>query len=236
MPQINCRDITLGYDKKIISRNISFSVNSGDYLCIVGDNGSGKTTLMKALLGLVSPIGGTVERAEGTQGGNIGYLPQMTELQMDFPASVEEVVLSGCIGHMGILPIYGKREKERALCNMQKLGIDGLRKRPYRELSGGQQQRVLLARALCAADKMILLDEPVSGLDPAAAAEMYNIIKSLNRDDGMTVIMISHDIGSAIEYASHILHLGHTPLFFGTKEDYIKSGVYLSVGGGKADE
>lgn len=236
MPQIVCRDLTLGYDKKIISSNISFSVNSGDYLCIVGDNGSGKTTLMKALLGLVSPIDGTIERSAAANGGGIGYLPQMSELQLDFPASVEEVVLSGCIGRMGFLPIYGKREKSRVLSNMKKLGIDGLQKRPYKELSGGQQQRVLLARALCAADKMILLDEPVSGLDPSATAEMYRIIETLNRDDRMTVIMISHDIGSAVKYASHILHVGNTPLFFGTKEEYLKSGAYISAIGGQSDE
>ena len=223
MPQIICRDLTLGYDKKIISRDISFSVNEGDYLCIVGDNGSGKTTLMKAILGLIAPMEGEIARDASVKGESIGYLPQLTELQRDFPASVEEVVLSGCIGHKRFLPIYGRAEKERAFYNLERLGVIDLRKRPYSELSGGQQQRVLLARALCAADKILMLDEPVSGLDPAATAEMYRIIESLNRDDRMTVIMISHDVGSAVRYATHILHLGHTPLFFGTKEDYLGS-------------
>ena len=154
-------------------------------------------------------------------------MPQHTEAQIDFPASVEEVVMSGCIGHTGRIPLYRRADRERAHDNLRKLGIDGLQKVSYRELSGGQRQRVLLARALCAANKMILLDEPVSGLDPAATAEMYRIIDELNKKDGMTVIMISHDIGAAVKYASHILHLAHTPRFFGKTEDYVKSDVFF---------
>ncbi len=226
MSQIICRDLTLGYDKKVVSSGISFEINRGDYLCIVGDNGSGKSTLMKALLRLVPILDGQIDFSEGLTYRDIGYLPQQTEIQRDFPASVEEVVLSGCIGHKGFLPIYNRSDKIRAHKNLRRLGIDGMQKHPYKELSGGQQQRVLLARALCAADKMILLDEPVSALDPAATAEMYRAIESLNRDDGMTVIMVSHDIGAALKYATHILHIGHTPLFFGTKDDYIKSAAY----------
>lgn len=235
MPQIICRDLTLGYDKRIVSSNISFSVSEGDYLCIVGDNGSGKTTLMKAILGLVSPMGGEIVRDESARGASIGYLPQLTELQRDFPASVEEVTLSGCIGRKGFLPIYSKADRKRAICNLERLGIGDLIKLPYSELSGGQQQRVLLARALCAADRMLMLDEPVAGLDSTATADMYKIIESLNREDKMTVIMISHDIGSAMRYATHILHLGHTPLFFGTKEEYLRSDVYAYARGGKID-
>lgn len=226
MSQIICRDLTLGYDKKVVSSGISFEVNRGDYLCIVGDNGSGKSTLMKALLKLIPVIDGEIVFSDGLNYGDIGYLPQQNEIQRDFPASVEEVVLSGCIGHKGFLPIYNRSDRIRAHKNLRRLGIDGLQKRPYKELSGGQQQRVLLARALCAADKMILLDEPVAALDPVATLDMYRTIESLNRDDGMTVIMISHDIGAAVKYATHILHIGHNPLFFGTKEDYINSDAY----------
>lgn len=236
MPQITCRDLSLGYDRKIVTRDVSFEVNAGDYLCIVGENGSGKTTLMKTLLHLISPVGGSIEMERGLSYRDIGYLPQQTELQRDFPASVEEVVMSGRIGHTGFLPFYTRADKIRAHDNLRKLGIDGLQKLPYKELSGGQQQRVLLARALCAADKMILLDEPVSGLDPSATLEMYRLIESLNRDDGMSVIMISHDIGAAVKYATHILHLAHTPLFFGTKEDYLKSDAYKKQMGGMRDE
>lgn len=235
MPQIICRDVSLGYDKKVVTKNISFEVNAGDYLCIVGENGSGKTTLMKTLLHLVSPIYGSIEMGMGLSYRDIGYLPQQTEHQKDFPASVEEVVMSGRIGHTGFLPFYTRADKIRAHKNLRRLGIDGLQKQPYKELSGGQQQRVLLARALCAADKMILLDEPVSGLDPSATLEMYRIIESLNRDDRMSIIMISHDIGAAIKYATHILHLAHTPLFFGTKEEYLESDAYKKQMGGKRD-
>ena len=236
MPQIICRDLSLGYDRKVVTKGISFEVNEGDYLCIVGENGSGKTTLMKALLHLVPTICGSIEMEKGLSYRDIGYLPQQTELQKDFPASVEEVVMSGCIGHTGFLPFYTRADKIRAHDNLRKLGIDGLQKLPYKELSGGQQQRVLLARALCAADKMILLDEPVSGLDPSATFEMYRIIESLNRVDRTSVIMISHDIGAAVKYATHILHLAHTPLFFGTKEEYLESDAYKKQMGGNIDE
>ena len=232
MSQIVCRDLSLGYDKKIISSDISFTVNKGDYLCIIGENGSGKTTLMKVLLGLLKPIGGSIELSDGLGHGDIGYLPQQIEAQKDFPASVEEVVLSGCIGHKGFLPVYSKADRLRAHDNLRKMGIDGLQRKCYRELSGGQQQRVLLARALCAADKMIVLDEPVSGLDPSAAAEMYRIIESLNKDDGMTVIMISHDVEAALRYATHILYIGNRPRFFGTKEEFLKRERSRSAEGG----
>ena len=226
MPQIVCRDLSLGYDKKTVTSGISFEINSGDYICIVGENGSGKSTLMKAILGLLPIRSGSLEIASELKNA-IGYLPQHTEAQIDFPASVEEVVMSGCIGHTGILPLYRRADRERAHDNLRKLSIDGLQRVSYRELSGGQRQRVLLARALCAANKMILLDEPVSGLDPAATAEMYKIIEELNKKDGMTVIMISHDISAAVKYASHILHLAHTPRFFGRTEDYVKSDVFF---------
>lgn len=226
MPQIICRDLSLGYDKKTVTSGISFEVDSGDYVCIVGENGSGKSTLMKALLGLLPIQDGRLEIAAELKNA-IGYLPQHTDAQLDFPASVEEVVMSGCIGHTGILPIYKRSDKVRAHENLRKLGIDGLQRVSYRELSGGQRQRVLLARALCAANKMILLDEPVSGLDPAATAEMYRTISELNKKDGITVIMISHDVSAAVKYASHILHLAHTPRFFGKTEDYVKSDVFF---------
>ena len=236
MPQITCRDLSLGYDRRVVTKDVSFEVNAGDYLCIVGENGSGKTTLMKTLLHLMSPMGGRIEMEKGLSYRDIGYLPQQTELQKDFPASVEEVVMSGRIGHTGFFPFYRLGDKIKVHDNLRKLGIDGLQKRPYKELSGGQQQRVLLARALCAADKMILLDEPVSGLDPSATLDMYRMIESLNKDDRMTVIMISHDIGAAVKYATHILHLAHTPLFFGTKEEYLLSDAYKKQMGGKRDE
>ena len=223
--QIICNNIVLGYENHIVSQNISFSVARGEYLCIVGENGAGKSTLMKAILGLHPPVSGQLSFGDGLKQNEIGYLPQQTSLQRDFPASVQEVVLSGCLNRCGLRPFYNRAERELSRIRMERLGVLPLRNRCYRELSGGQQQRVLLARALCATRRLLLLDEPVSGLDPAATADMYAIIRRLNREDGITVVMISHDISSAVREADHILHLSHRPLFFGTTEEYLKSDV-----------
>lgn len=214
-------NLSLGYEGKEIIKDISFAINKGDYLCIVGENGAGKSTLMKTILGLIEPIKGEVVFGDGLNKNEIGYLPQQTIVQRDCPASVEEIVLSGCQGRMGIRPLYSKEEKQLAKDNMERMNISHLAKRCYRELSGGQQQRVLLARALCAARKILLLDEPVAGLDPKAMAELYELIEKLNKE-GITVIMISHDIAVAIKYASHVLHVDNHN-FFGSKEEYLRS-------------
>ena len=219
MPQIKCTDVTLGYGSQEIISGLSFEVNAGDYLCIVGENGSGKTTLMKTLLGLRKPLAGRIDFSEGVKAKEIGYLPQQTDVQRDFPASVREIVLSGCLGRDGWRPFYNRADKELAEKAMERMNITDLQKRCYRELSGGQQQRVLLARALCAAQKLLLLDEPVAGLDPKVTAEMYELIDELNKKDGMTIIMISHDIATSLKYATHILHIG-SECFFGTREEY----------------
>ena len=219
MSLIKACNLTLGYEGKRVVDNLNFTVNSGDYLCVVGENGSGKTTLMKTVLHLNPPISGKIEMGEGLKPTEIGYLPQQTEVQRDFPASVWEIVLSGNLGHSGLMPFYTKEQREKARKNLEKMGIADLSKRCYRELSGGQQQRVLLARALCATTKMLLLDEPVSGLDPNVTAEMNGTIESLNKS-GITVIMISHDMDAALKYATHILQNGKD-VFFGAKTEYI---------------
>lgn len=220
MALIKCKDLVLGYETGAVAKNVNFQVDPGDYLCVVGENGSGKSTLMKTLLGLTAPLGGTIEYGDGLARNEIGYLPQQTEVQRDFPAAVKEIVISGFSGSMGLRPFYSRKEKEAAAKNMEKMGILEFADRSYRELSGGQQQRVLLARALCATRKLLLLDEPVSGLDVKVTAEMYELIKSLN-DEGITIIMISHDIEVATGYASHVLHMGDN-IFFGTAEEYNK--------------
>lgn len=222
MFQLICDQVSVGYDGKAVLQNLNFTVNAGDYLCIVGENGSGKSTLMKTILGLQPPIAGKIETGDGLKQNEIGYLPQQTAAQKDFPASVQEIVLSGCQARCGLRPFYNQQEKQLAQENIQKMQIESLTKRCYRELSGGQQQRVLLARALCATRKMLLLDEPVSGLDPKVTAKMYQLIAELNRREGISIVMISHDIAAAVQYASHILHIGNT-VFFGTKEEYLKS-------------
>ena len=221
MALITIQNLSLGYDSHAIVENLNFSVKLGDYLCIVGENGSGKTTLMKTLLHLQEPVSGQILIGDGLKKNEIGYLPQQTVVQKDFPASVREIVLSGCQGRCGLRPFYNKAEKQLAETNMDRMGILPLRDRCYRELSGGQQQRVLLARALCAAEKVLLLDEPVAGLDPKVTSEMYDLIENLNRE-GITIIMISHDIAAAIRYASHILHIGAN-IFYGSKEEYLDS-------------
>ena len=224
MAQITCKNLTLGYENRAIQENLNFSINAGDYLCIVGENGSGKSTLMTTLLHLQPPISGTIELGDGLHKNEIGYLPQQTLVQRDFPASVNEIVLSGCQGRCGWRPFYNKEDKEIARKAMEKMMIQDLQDRCYRELSGGQQQRVLLARALCAAKKILLLDEPVSGLDPKVTAEMYQLIEDLNKKDEMTIIMISHDIEAAVRFATHILHIGEH-CFFGTKKQYLESSL-----------
>lgn len=224
MAQIICKNAALGYDGEIVTRDISFTVNRGDYLCIVGENGSGKSTLVKAILQLVQPVDGSIEIGDGLSASQIGYLPQQTELQRDFPASVREVVLSGCSASKRGL-FFGTSEKKRAACNMKRMRIENLASRSLHELSGGQRQRVFLARALCAAENILLLDEPVAGLDPKAAAGLYEILEELNRRENMTVIMVSHDIAAALKYATHILHIGDRQLFFGTASEYAKSDI-----------
>ena len=233
MSLLKCENLTLGYDGEAVVSDLNFKVNSGDYLCIVGENGSGKSTLMKTLLGLHQPMSGKIETGDGLKRNEIGYLPQQTVVQRDFPASVWEIVLSGNLASGGFRPFYSKADKERAKENIKRMGLEDLTKRCYRELSGGQQQRVLLARALCATKKLLLLDEPVSGLDPKVTAEMYLLIKKLN-EQGISIIMISHDISAAVEYASHILHIG-SDVFFGTKEEYLLSDngeMFVKRGGG----
>ncbi len=232
MAQIICKDVAIGYNNYIITQNINFSVNHGDYLCIVGENGSGKSTLIKTLLRLINPLHGSVEFTEKLIHSRIGYLPQQTELQKDFPASVWEIVLSGATA---LKPhfLFCKKEKALALSNMQKLGIESLSKKSFKELSGGQQQRVLLARALCAASDMLILDEPVSGLDPNVSFDLYNILKDLNNNNKMTIIMVSHDIPAALRFATHILHIGTSQVFFGTTEEYKNSDISFKAEGNK---
>ncbi|MBR6401339.1 MAG: metal ABC transporter ATP-binding protein [Firmicutes bacterium] len=217
--QIVCKNVTLGYEDGAVAENLNFTVNKGDYLFVLGENGSGKSTLVKTLLGLTGVLSGEISGSISHK--EIGYLPQQTLVQRDFPASVREIVLSGCLSKCGLRPFYNSREKALAQKAMEELGITDLSTRCYRELSGGQQQRVLLARALCATGSILLLDEPVTGLDPMAAADMYAIIERLNKN-GITVIMISHDIDAAAKYASHVLHMGEN-IFYGTLEEFAQS-------------
>ena len=222
-PLIKCEHVDLGYENQDAVINVNMEVCPGDYLCIVGENGSGKSTLIKGLLGLLKPSGGKLTVAEELKTTGIGYLPQQTAAQKDFPASVREVVLSGCLSRRGRRPFYSKTEKDIASANMEKLGITQLANQCYRELSGGQQQRVLIARALCATRELLILDEPITGLDPMAIQDFYSMIRKFNREDKVDIIMVSHDLRNAVEEANKILHLQKQVLFYGPAHDYMNS-------------
>ncbi len=225
MGLIECKELTLGYERENVIENLSFCVKEGDYLSVVGENGAGKSTLVKAILGLLKPISGEIVYSKITR-NDIGYLPQNSESERDFPASVSEVVYSGFLGKKGFRPFYTKEEKITADGYMFLVGVADKKKKCFAELSGGQQQRVLLARALCAAEKLILLDEPTSALDPKASIEFYKLTDTLNKGNKVTVISITHDIRAALEHSSHILHLSRSECFFGSVEDYKNSSQY----------
>lgn len=228
MAQLKCTDLSLGYEGHTVCEHLNFEINAGDYVCIVGDNGSGKSTLVKALLSLKAVSGGSIAFSDGVTKRDIGYLPQQSEAQKDFPASVEEVVLSGCVTSLGKRCFMGKEQKLEAMQNMKMMGVYELAKESYRNLSGGQQQRVLLARALCAANRILLLDEPVSGLDPHASADMYQLIQHLNKHTGITIIMVTHDMENGLKDANKILRMSVKPEFFDSVDAY--RAAYLSGG------
>ena len=232
MSLIQVTNAAFRYDGKEVVSDLNFSVERGDYLCIVGENGSGKSTLVKGLLGLKAPHNGTIAFGEGLSAREIGYLPQQRESQRDFPASVQEVVLSGTLNSLGLRPFYTQKQRDITLAQLRCVGMYSLRNASFRDLSGGQQQRALLARALAATQKLLILDEPIAGLDPLATADMYRLIEHINRDHGVTVIMVSHDLLAAARAAKRILHLENRQLFFGTAEDYRKSDVGMRFLGG----
>jgi len=223
MALITVADVTITYDGLVAAENVSFSINKGDYLVIVGENGSGKSSIMKAMLGLVRPRSGKIAYGDGFARTSIGYLPQQTQAQRDFPASVEEVVLSGCVSRLGRRFFFSKEDKSRSERAMEMLDITSMRKKPYRDLSGGQQQRTLLARALCATDSLLLLDEPVTGLDPAATDELYAIVRRLNEEQGVAIAMVSHDLRDALRDARTVLVMDRGVSFFGSADEYAQT-------------
>lgn len=225
MKVLELDNVTINRDGKPAVRDVSLTLDSGDFLAIVGENGSGKSTLIKGILGLVDLSSGSVSFGSGVKRKEIGYLPQQAEIHKDFPARVDEVVISGCLASLGFRPFYSKLEKNIAEYNMERLGIKELKKYSYSDLSGGQQQRVLLARALCAAKSILLLDEPAAGLDPVISSEFYMLLNKLNKDDGITIIMVSHDIRAAVDNADKVLHMGTKVFFYGTSSEYMNSEI-----------
>lgn len=233
MALITCEHVCLGYDGQTVLRDVNFTVSRGDLLCVVGENGSGKSTLIKGLLGLKAPEQGSITLGDGLVRNEIGYLPQQTQLQRDFPASVAEVVRSGCINQMHGRPFYSRADRARAQENMERMGIEDLAHHSYQALSGGQQQRVLLARALCAANDLLILDEPVTGLDPASMQDLYKTLRYLNAREGMAIIMVTHDMENALREAKHILCFDRRGCFYGTVEEFLSSPAGKRFGGEK---
>ena len=239
MSLIKCENLSFAYDGMTVVKNVNFELKRGDYLCIVGENGSGKSTLVKGLLGLKAPQTGRIICGDGFKMHEVGYMPQQTQVQKDFPAGVYEVVLSGRLNSMKMRPFYNKNDRQTALHNMRLMGIEDLKDRCFHDLSGGQQQRVLLARALCATKGLLLLDEPMTGLDPIVTAQMHKLISEINKRVNITIIMVSHDIHAAVDYSTHILHLGGDTPFFGTTEEYANSDIgkdFLCAWGGEHHE
>lgn len=232
---LKCEHVDFGYENQDAVIDVSLEVSTGDYICIVGENGSGKSTLMKGILGLLKPTEGKIEISEELKKAGIGYLPQQTAAQKDFPATVFEVVISGCLGKRGNRPFYSPKEKQTALSNLERLGLADLKKSCFRDLSGGQKQRALIARALCATDKLLILDEPITGLDPSAIQDFYNIIRKLNREEQVAILMVSHDMANIVRQAGKILHLQQKALFWGTVQDYLKSGIGNQFLGGEEE-
>ena len=232
---LKCEHVDFGYENQDAVIDVSLEVSTGDYICIVGENGSGKSTLMKGILGLLKPTEGKIEISEELKKAGIGYLPQQTAAQKDFPATVFEVVISGCLGKRGNRPFYSPKEKQTALSNLERLGIADLKKSCFRDLSGGQKQRALIARALCATDKLLILDEPITGLDPSAIQDFYNIIRKLNREEQVAILMVSHDMANIVRQAGKILHLQQKALSWGTVQDYLKSGIGNQFLGGEEE-
>ncbi|MCD7894450.1 MAG: metal ABC transporter ATP-binding protein [Erysipelotrichaceae bacterium] len=233
MSLITCKDVSFTYEGNTVLKDVNFHIDDNDYLCIVGENGAGKSTLMKGLLKLKKPSTGSITMSDGLKANEIGYLPQQSDVQKDFPASVYEVVLSGCLNKLKTRPFYSKKEKDIANNNLERLGITHLKNQCFRDLSGGQKQRVLLARALCATSKVLLLDEPVASLDPVVTQELYELINKINKEMNITIIMVSHDIEASLKYAKHILHLHSQQLFFGSVEEYRNSDIGQRFLGGQ---
>lgn len=229
MALITCKKASFAYEGRMIIQDLDLNIQRGEYLCIIGENGSGKSTLVKGLLGLLAPVRGHISYGSGLTRSEIGYLPQRTEVQNDFPASVWEVVTSGCRGRSLFL---NTRMRQTAQKNIDLLNINTIKNQSFMELSGGQQQRALLARALCATRSLLLLDEPVAGLDPLVTREMYDIISMLHREQDLTIVMISHDIGAALTYADRILHMSQSGIFLGTPDEYRRSELGRAFAGG----
>lgn len=219
---VEVKNLTVKYANSVVIDKASFSVTEGDFICVVGANGSGKSTLIKTLLGLISPAEGKVEFLGGLKRTQVGYLPQESRIEQGFPATVTEVVLSGTLGRLGRIPIYRKAEKERAKEALKLLKITKLEDKSFSGLSGGERQKVLLARALVATEKLLILDEPSNNLDQRSRAGFYKILKQLNEEAKLTILMITHDLDAEDLIGNKILSIKNAKVELTTTEEFLR--------------
>lgn len=218
---IEVKNLTLGYGSHVVLKNLNFKIDDGDFVCVVGPNGSGKSTLIKGILGLIKPIKGNV-KFNNLKQNFIGYMPQETVVDKNFPASCYEIVLSGTLNRLGFISFYTDNEKKIANESLKLLGISDLKDKNFCDLSGGQRQKVLLARSLCATSKLLILDEPSNNLDSKSKKDLYNIVSDLNKNRGITVIMITHDLDHNNLIGNKILSLREDDVFYGETNEFIR--------------
>lgn len=220
MSLIELENVSLGYERHVVLKNLNLKISEGDFICVVGPNGSGKSTLIKGILGLIKPLKGKI-KYNGLRQNFIGYMPQETKVDANFPASVMEIVLSGTLNSIGFKPFYTKEMKELALKNLKILGIENLKNKSFADLSGGQRQKVLLARSLSATSKLLILDEPSNNLDTKSKETLYKVVKELNQN-GITIIMITHDLDHDNLLGNKILSLREDNIFYGSTDAFVR--------------
>jgi zinc transport system ATP-binding protein len=234
MDLINVRDVTFAYDLTPVLVNIDLAIRSGDFLAIIGPNGSGKTTLIKIILGLLRPSKGCVEIMGQPLDGfkdwkTIGYVPQKaTSVDPLFPASVEEVVGMALLSNRTVLR-KGGAEFEAVEHALTQVGMEAYRKQRVGRLSGGLQQRVFIARALVTRPRILFLDEPTTGVDSETQGRFYDMLDRLNKDQGITIVLVTHDIGIVNKHVAQVACLNQRMAYHGSHAEFCRSGVFREM-------
>jgi zinc transport system ATP-binding protein len=230
MPIIKVSNLSVKYGNTEALQDLSFSIEKGDYVALAGPNGAGKTTLAKAILGLAPVSSGNIEifgedRKKFKAWQRLGYLPQkLHSFNPLFPATVSEVVDMGLLAGKKLPRRLNAKDKQKRETAMKLLDISDLADKPLRSLSGGQQQRAFLARALASEPELLILDEPGSALDPQSRDSFFKLIQHLNKEHQVTIIMVTHDVGHAGEFANKLLYVDKKLVFYGRFDDFCGSG------------